>query len=108
MDECRDGCCCEELYLLVTPPFCSSGDAKIGKEERNGSFGEMILWSDVKRLMLKISESERIDAPAGPLTIVVFSGAVPTVVLRGVIGAYVQHAPERCCMQVCTGVPSGE
>ena len=60
----------------------------------HGSFGAMILWNDVRRLVLKMAELERRDAPAGPLTIVAFSEAVPTVVLRGMLGASAQHVPK--------------
>ena len=75
-------------------PFHSSSNAKSVNEERCGSFGAMIFWNDVRRLVLKMAESERIDALAGPLTIVAFLAAVPTVVLRVTIGEYAQHAPE--------------
>ena len=54
----------------------------------------MILWKYFRRLVLKIAESERIDAPEGPLTIVAFSAAVPTVILRVMLGSSAQHAPE--------------
>ena len=77
----------------MTPPFHSRGYAKNGKEERHGSFWEIILWTDVRRLVLKMTESERIEAPAGPLTIVAFSAVVPTVVSRGMLGASAQHVP---------------
>ena len=52
----------------------------------------MILWNDVRRLVLKMAESERIYAPAGPLTIVAFLAAVPTVVLGEMLGDYAQRA----------------
>ena len=78
----------------MTPPFHSSGYAKKGKEERHGRFWAIILWNDVRRLVLIMTESERIDVPAGPLKIVAFLAAVTTVVLRRMLGAYVQHAPE--------------
>ena len=54
---CRDGCRCKEFCLPVIPPFLSSGDAKIGKEDINGSFGVMILWNDVRRLVFETAES---------------------------------------------------
>ena len=44
--------------------------------------------------MLKMTEPESIDVPAGSLKIVAFLAAVPTVVLKGMIGSSVQHAPE--------------
>ena len=91
----------------MTPTFHSRGDAKSRKGERHGSFWEMILWKDVRILVLKIMELERIEAPAGPLTIVVFLEAVPTVVLKIILGASEQHAPELWGMWVWTGVPSG-
>ena len=50
------------------------------KEERYGRLWEIILWNDVRRLVLKMTDSERIDAPAGALMIVAFSAAVPTVI----------------------------
>ena len=56
-------------------PFHSSSNAKSVNEERCGSFGAMIFWNDVRRLVLKMAESERIDALAGPLTIVEFFGS---------------------------------
>ena len=55
---------------------------------------------------MKVTESERIDAHAGPLTIVAFSAAVPTVISRGMLGASAQYAPERWGIMVWTGVPS--
>ena len=61
---------------------------------RHGIFRAIILWNDVRRLVLKVTESERIYAHAGPLTIIAFSAVVPTVILRGMLGAYAQHAPE--------------
>ena len=82
VNDCRNAHRCEELCTPVTPPFRPSGDAKRGKEERHGSFWSMILWNYIRRLVLKMTESERIDAPAGPLTIVAFLAAVPTVVSR--------------------------
>ena len=78
----------------VTPLFHSSGDTKSGKEERHGSFWEIILWNDVRRLVLKMTESERIDAPTVPMKIVAFLAAVPTMFLWGMIGASAQHLPE--------------
>ena len=78
----------------MTPPFHSRGNEKIRNEERRGRSGAMILWSDVRRLVLKMADLERIDAPAGPLTIVAFSAAVQTVVSRGMLGASAQHVPE--------------
>ena len=54
----------------------------------------MYFWINVRTLVLKMAESERIDAPAVPLTILAFSGVVPTVVLRGMFGASAQYAPE--------------
>ena len=66
----------------VTPPFHSSGNAKSGKEEMHGSFWVIILWNDVRRLVLKTTELERIDVHVGPLMIVAFLAAVPTVVSR--------------------------
>ena len=54
----------------------------------------IILWDDVRRLLLKVTESERIDAHAVPMTIDAFLAVVPTVILRGMVGAYAQHAPE--------------
>ena len=64
----------------MTPPFHSSGYAKNGKEETHGRFWVIILWYDVRRLVLKITESEKIDRPAVPLTIVAFPAAFPKVV----------------------------
>ena len=78
----------------VTLPFNSSGDAKSGKKERHGSFGAMILWNNVWRFVLEMEESERIDTPAGPLTIVAFPVVVPTVVLRILLVASAQHVLE--------------
>ena len=66
----------------MTPPLHSSGYAESGKEERHGSFSAIILWNDIRRLVLKVTESERIDAHAGPLTIVAFLAVVPTVISR--------------------------
>ena len=94
VNEFRDGCCYEESCPPVIPPLHSSGDAKIGKEERHGRFGEMILWNDVRMLVFKMVESERVDAPAGPLTVVAFLAAVTMVVLRVMLEASTQHAPE--------------
>ena len=54
----------------------------------------MIHWNNVRSLVLKMMELESIDAPAGPLTIVAFSEAVPTVVSGGILGASVQYVPE--------------
>ena len=93
-NDCRDGCRCKELCPHVTPSFHSRGDEKIVKEEMNDSFWAMIVWSDVRRLVLKLAESKKIDAPAGPLTIVEFSAAVQTVVSRGRLGVSAQHVPE--------------
>ena len=56
----------------MTPSFHSRGDAKSGKEETHGSFWVIILWNNVRRLVLKMTESERIDGPAVPLKIVAF------------------------------------
>ena len=71
----------------------SSGYAESVKEDRYGRFRAIILWNNISRLVFKVTESERIDALAGPLTIVAFSSAVPTVISRGMLGASVQHAP---------------
>ena len=57
----------------MTPLFLSIGNSKSGKEEIHGSFGEMILWKNVRRLMLKMAESEGIDAHAVQLVIVLFT-----------------------------------
>ena len=57
---------------------------------------------------MKMMESERIDAPAGSLTIVAFLASAPTVVLRGMLGASAQHALARWVILVWTGVPSRE
>ena len=57
---------------------------------------------------MKVTELERIDAHAGPLTIVTFLAVVPTVILRGLLGASAQHAPVRWGILVWTGVPSME
>ena len=54
----------------------------------------IIFWNDVRRLVLKVTELERIDAHAVPLKIVAFLAAVPTVILRRILGASAQHAPE--------------
>ena len=78
----------------MTPPLHPSNDTKNGKEERNDSFREMILWNNVRRLVFKMVELERIDAPARPLAILAFPEAVPTVVLRGMIGASEKNALE--------------
>ena len=78
----------------MTPLFLSIGNSKSGKEEIHGSFGEMILWNNVRRLVFKMVELERIDAPARPLAILAFPEAVPTVVLRGMIGASEKNALE--------------
>ena len=78
----------------MTPPFHSSGDVKSGKEERHGRFGAMILLNDGNRLVLKMAKSERIYAPTGPLKIVSFLAAVPTVLSWEILGAPAQHAPE--------------
>ena len=64
----------------MTPPLHSSGYAESGKEDRHGSFRAIILWNNIRRLVMKVTDSERIDAHAVPLTIVVFSAAVPTVI----------------------------
>ena len=79
----------------VTPPLHSSGYTEIGKEDRHGRFRAIILENNIRRLVLKVKESERIDAHAGPLTIVAFSAAVPTVISRGMLGASAQHVPAR-------------
>ena len=94
MDDCRYGCRCEESCPPVTPPLHSSGYSENEKEERNFRFRAIILWNDVRRLALKLTESERIDAHAGPLTIVAFLAAVPTVISRGMLRASAQHALE--------------
>ena len=91
---CCDVCRCNELCPPVTPLFHSSGNAKSVNGDSHGSFWEMILWDNFKRLVLKITESERIDAPAGALVIVAFLAAITTVVSRGILGASAQHAPE--------------
>ena len=57
---------------------------------------------------MEVTESERIDTHAGPLAIVAFSTAVPTVIQRGMLGAPTQHAPSRWVIMVWTGVPSRE
>ena len=54
----------------------------------------MILWNDDRRLVLKMSQSERIYAPAVPLNILAFSVAVTTVVSRVLLGASAQHMLE--------------
>ena len=64
----------------MTPVFDSSGDSKSVKRKRHNSFGSMILWNYVRMLVLKMAELERMDAPVGPLTIVAFLAAVPTVI----------------------------
>ena len=64
----------------MTPPLHSSGYAEIGKEDRHGSFRAVIIWNNIRRLVLKVMESEIIDAHAGPLIIVSFLAAVPTVI----------------------------
>ena len=64
----------------MTPPLHSSGYAESGKEDRNVSFRAIILLNNIRRLVLKVTELEIIDAHAGPLTIVAFSSAVPTVI----------------------------
>ena len=56
--------------------------------------------------MLKVTESEKIDSHAGPMMIVAFLAAVPTVISRGILGASAQHAPARWGIMVWTGVPS--
>ena len=61
------------MNLIVIPPFHSSGDAKIGKEDIHSSFKAMILWNNVRRLMLKMEELEGIDAHAVPPVIVLFT-----------------------------------
>ena len=94
LDDCHNMCHCKELCPPVTPTFHASGNAKTAKEERHGRFGAMILWNNFRRLVLKMSESESIDAPVVPLMIVAFSEAVPMVVLRGMLGEYAHHAPE--------------
>ena len=96
------------MFPPVTTPLHSSGYAEIGKEERHGRFKEIILWNNIRRLVLKVIESENIDAHAGPLTIVAFSAAVPTVISRGMLWDSAQQAPERWGMLVWTGVPSRE
>ena len=57
------------------------------KEEMHGSFRAIILWNNVRRLVLKVTESERIDAHVGQLTIVAFLVVVPTMILRGMFGS---------------------
>ena len=57
---------------------------------------------------MEVTESERIGAHAGPLTIVAFSAAVPTLIQRGMLGAPTQHAPSRWVIMVWTRVPSRE
>ena len=54
----------------------------------------IVLWNNVRRLVLKVTESERIDTHAGPLRIVEFLAEFPTVISRGMLGASAQHAPE--------------
>ena len=71
----------------------SSGYAESVKEDRHGSFRAIILWNNISRLVFKVTESERIDTHAGPLMIVSFLAAFPTVISRGMLGASVQHAP---------------
>ena len=78
----------------MTLSFHFSGDAKNGKEERHSRFRAMIFLDNVRRLLLKIAELEGIDAPAGPLKIVAFLAAVPTVVFWGMHWASAQNAPE--------------
>ena len=90
----------------MTPPLHSRGYAENGKEESHGRFRAIAIWNDVRRLVLKVTESERIDTHAGLLMIVVFSAAVPTVILHGMLGASAQHAPELWGTMVWTGVPS--
>ena len=64
----------------MTPPLHSSGYAESGKEERNVRFRVIVFWNNVRRLVLKVTESEIINAHAGPMTIVAFSAAVTTVI----------------------------
>ena len=64
----------------MTPLLHSSGYAEIGKEDSHGSLRAIILWNNIRRLVLKVMESEIIDAHAGPLIIVSFLAAVPTVI----------------------------
>ena len=78
----------------MTPLLHSSGYAENGKGERHGSFRVIILWNNASRLVLKVKESERIDAHAGPLKFVAFSAVVPTVISRVMLGLSAQHAPE--------------
>ena len=92
----------------MTSPLHSSGYAESGKEDRHGSLRSIILWNNIRRLVMEVTESERIDTHAGPLTIVAFLTAVPTVIQRGMLGAPTQHAPSRWVIMVWTGVPSRE
>ena len=61
---------------------------KVEKEDRHGSFREITLWNNIRRLVLKVTESERIDTHAGPLTIVALSAAVPMVRSKVMLGAF--------------------
>ena len=72
----------------------SSGYAESVKEDRYGSFRAIILWNNISRLVFKVTESERIDTHAGPLTIVAFSTAVPPVIQRGMLGASAKKIPD--------------
>ena len=64
----------------MTPQLLSSGYAESGKEDRHGSFRAIILWNNIRKLVLKVTESEIIDAHVVPLTIVAFLAGVPTVI----------------------------
>ena len=77
----------------MTPPLRSSGFTENGKKERYGNFRSIILWNDIRSLVLKVTESEWIDAHAGRLRIVAFSAAVPKVIPNKMLGASEQHAP---------------
>ena len=61
----------------MTPLFHSSGNAKIGKEERHRYFGDLIFGNNFRKLKLKLSAAEGIYAAADPLPIVSFPAAVP-------------------------------
>ena len=78
----------------MTPPLYSNVFSENRKEEIHGRFRAIILWNDVMRLVLKVTESERINAHAGLLRIVAFLAAFPMVISRGGFGLSAQHAPE--------------
>ena len=92
----------------MTPRLHSIGYAGSGKEDMHGSFRVIILWNNISRLVLKVTESERIDAHAGPLTIVAFLAAVTTVISREMLGASAQHALAQWGIIVWTAVPSSK